>query len=192
MLARATFSPSLADAGINVRASKPKLAKKLPIFLLDLAKSFLRVIHEIHLVYDHNDMLDAKHAQQVGVTSALFAHAFVRAITRIAASALRRAGDHVLQKFLVPRRVDDDVLAPRGSKRNFGRIDRDVLFLLLKKRIEQKGKFKLHSFRRARLFYLFDLAFGQRTGVMQNAADQRGLSMIDVTDEDDAQLWRNV
>jgi hypothetical protein len=167
---------------------QPKLAKKLSIFLLNLAEPFLRVVHEIHLVYDDNDMLDAKHAQQVGVTSALFPHPFVRTDHKDRCVRSRCASNHVLQEFLVPRGINDGVLAPRRSKRNFGRIDCDVLFLLLKKRIEQKGKFKLHSLRGTRFLYLFDLPFGQRTGVVQNATDERGLSMVNMTDEDDAQL----
>ena len=79
----------------------------------------------------------------------------------MAASALDAAGNHVLEKLFVPGRVDDDVLPPRGAKRNLRRVDRDVLRLLLEQSIEQKGVFEFHSFRGASLLYGCDLPFGQ-------------------------------
>ena len=95
------------------------------------------------------------------MAAALFAHTFVRADYEDRCVSPRRAGDHVLQKFLVPRRIDDGVTAARCSKRNLGRIDGDVLLLLLEKRIEQEREFKLHPLSRAGLLYLFDLPLGQ-------------------------------
>ena len=86
------------------------------------------------------------------------------------------------------RRIDDGVTAARCSKGNLGRIDGDVLLLLLKQCIEQEREFKLHPFSRAGLLYLFDLAFGERAGVMQDAPNQRRLAMVNVTDENDTQL----
>jgi hypothetical protein len=88
----------------------------------------------------------------------------------------------------VSRGVNDGVFASRRSKWNFGCIDRDVLLLFLKKSIEQKGEFKLHSLPGTCFLYLFDLPFGQRTGVMQNATDERGLSMVNMTNENDLEL----
>ena len=85
-------------------------------------------------------------------------------------------------------RIDDRVFASRRSKRDFGCINCDVLFLLLKKGIEQKSEFKSHSLRCACLLYLFDFAFGQRTCVVQDATDQRGLAMIDMTNKNDLEL----
>jgi len=84
------------------------------------------------------------------------------------------------------RRVDDDVVAARGPKRNLRRVDRDVLFLLLEQGVEQKREFEFHSFRRASLFDHVHLPIGQRIGVMQDATDEGGLSVIDVAHEDDA------
>src|SRR5207245_1356194 len=39
-------------------------------------------------------------------------------------------------------------------------------------------------------FYLLNLAFRKRAGVMQNATDQRGLPVIDMADENDAERRR--
>ena len=85
------------------------------------------------------------------------------------------------------RRVDDRVLPARGPKRNFGCIDRNVLFLLLEQRIEQKGIFKFYPLSRARLLHHLDLPCRQRVRILQNPADERGFSMIDVPDEHDLQ-----
>ena len=123
-----------------------KLAKKLPIFLLDLAKSLLRVVRRDPSCSRRPRYLpDAEHAQQISVPPALLAHAFVRGDDQDRRIRARRAGDHVLQKFLVPWRIDDDVMAPRCSKRNLRRIDRDVLLLLFEKRIEQKSDIRTAS-----------------------------------------------
>ena len=162
--------------------------KKLPIVLLDLAKSFFREIHKIHFVHNHNDLVDAEHAEQISVAPALFAHAFVCADNKDRCVRSRRARDHVLQKFLVPRRIDDRVTAACCSKRNLGGVDGDVLLLFLEKRIEQKREFKLHPFGCAGVLYFFDLPFRQRAGVVENAPDERGLAVIHMTDEDDAEL----
>ena len=128
-------------------------------------------IRQIHLVHDHDEMPDSKHAEQIGVPPALFAHAFVGADHQDGGVGARRAGDHVLQEFLVSRRVDDDVFASRRSKRNLGRVDRDVLILLFEQRVEQKSEFKFHSLRRARFLHHLDLAFRERIGVVQNPTD---------------------
>ena len=104
-------------------------------------------------------MLDAKHAQQVGVTPALFTHPFVRADHKDRGIRSGCTCDHVLQKFLMPRRVDNGVTAPRRSKRNLCGVDGDVLLLLFEQCIEQEGEFKRHPFSSAGFFHLLDFSF---------------------------------
>ena len=165
-----------------------EFAKKFAILLFDLAKAFLRVMYEVHFVYDHNRLLNTKHAEQISVAAALFAHPFVPVDCEDRCVCPRCAGDHVLQKLLVPRCIDDGVTAAPGTKRNLRRIDRDILFLLLEQRVKQEREFKLHRFGRAGLFYLVDLAFGERAGVVQDPSNQRRLAMVNVTDENNTQL----
>ena len=43
----------------------------------------------------------------------------------------RRAADHILKEFNMPRRVDDDVIAFSGLKKTAGRINGDALRLLV-------------------------------------------------------------
>src|SRR5205823_14804599 len=53
--------------------------------------------------------------------------------------------------------------------------------------IEKKGKLELHVFRGAGALHLFKFPFRQRISVAQDATDEGGLAMVDVTNEDDAQ-----
>ena len=164
-----------------------KVYKKLSVFAFNLRKSLLRKLCEIHFVDDDDQLLDPEQTQQIRVAPALFAHPFVRCDHENGCIGARRARDHVLQKFLVTRCVDDDVVAARGPKRNLRCVDRDVLFLLLEQGVEQKREFKFHPFRRARLFDHVDLSVGQRIGVVQDATNERGLAVIYVAHEDDFQ-----
>ncbi len=126
------------------RGSRSERGEELPIFALDLAKGRFRISRQVHLVNHHHDLPDAEQTQQISVSPTLLAHAFVRRDDEDGRVRARRAGDHVLEEFLVPRRVDDDVLPLRRAKRNLRRVDRDVLRLLFEQRIEQKGIFELH------------------------------------------------
>ena len=74
---------------------QPEFLKKFPILLLNLAKSFFGVIHKVHFVYDHDQILDTEHAQQISVPAALFADAFVCADYEYGCVRPRRAGDHI-------------------------------------------------------------------------------------------------
>ena len=84
--------------------------------------------------------------------------------------------------------INDRVTASQRSKGNLCRVDRDVLFLLFEQRIEQKSKLKFHPFRRARLLHHLDFSLRQGVRVLQNPADQRGLAMINMTDENNLQM----
>jgi hypothetical protein len=163
-----------------------KIDEELAVFALDLRESLLRKLCQIHFVDDDDQLADPEQTQQIGVPPALFAHPFVCCDHENGCIGARRARDHVFQKFLVARRVDDDVVAARRPKRNLRRVDRDVLFLLLEQSIEQKRELKFHSFRRASLLHHVHLSVGQRIGVVQDATDERGLSVIDVAGENDA------
>ena len=126
--------------------------------------------------------------EQIAVPPRLLAHAFIRRDEQHRGIRAGRAGDHVLQELLVARRVDDDVGARGRLELNLRRVDRDVLLLLLEQRIEQEGVLELHPLLADSRLDLLDLAVGQRLGVVENATDERGLAVIDVADEDDAEM----
>jgi hypothetical protein len=86
----------------------------------------------------------------------------------------------------VTRSVNDDVAATRRPKRDLCCVNRDVLFLLFEQCIQHEREFKFHPFSRAGFPDLVDLAFGKRSGVMQNPPDERRFAMINVPDENDA------
>ena len=128
--------------------------------------------------------------EQLSVPAALLAHAFIRRDHHHRRIGAGRPGDHVLQEFLMTRRVDDDVVTPGAPKLNLRRIDRDVLLLLLRERIEHKGVFERLALRRARLAEALSiLPSGSESVSSQNPADQRRLAVIDMTDENDLQTW---
>ncbi len=69
-----------------------------------------------------------------------------------------------------------------------GRIDGDALLLFFKKRIEQEGVLELFALLPANGLHLFQLAIRERTGVGIETAQQGGLAVIDVPDNDDVQI----
>jgi hypothetical protein len=59
--------------------------------------------------------------------------------------------------------------------------------LFFEQGIEKKGKLELHVFRGAGALHLLKFPFRQRISVAQDATDEGGLAMVDVTNEDDTQ-----
>ena len=55
------------------------------------------------------------------------------------------AGHHVLDEFLVPGRVDDDVFALRGAEPDLARVDGDVLVALGLQRVHEVGELERHA-----------------------------------------------
>jgi hypothetical protein len=119
------------------------------------------------------------------MSPALLTHSFIRRDHHYRSVGIRRTGDHILKELLMPWRVDDDIIAARTSELDLGRIDRDVLLLLLGKSIKDKGVFKSSALVQTCPSEPFDLSFRQRSGLSQETADHGRLPVIDVTYEDD-------
>ena len=98
------------------------------------------------------------------------------------------AGHHVLQELLVAGGVDDRVGTLLGAEEDARGINRDILLLFLDQGVEQKSIFELHAFGGTVLTDLFDLTVRQGVGVVEEAADEGGLAVVDVTDDDDVHL----
>ena len=81
-------------------------------------------------------------------------------------------------------------MAARGAERNLRGVDGDVLRLFLQKSVEQESKFEFHPFRGAGLLDLLRSCPPEANGVVQDPADQSGLAMIDMADEDDLEARR--
>ena len=145
-------------------------------------------IDAVHLVDDDRDLLDAEQMQQIAVPPGLVAHAFERVDDQHRAVGLRGAGDHVAQEFGVAGRVDQHDVARAGAEADLRGVDGDALVALGLQRVEQERPFERHAAPRADGLQHFELALGQAAGLVQQAADQRGLAVIDMADDDDADL----
>ena len=86
------------------------------------------------------------------------------------------------------RGVDDRVGALLRAEEDARGIDGDVLFLLFDQGVEEEGVFELHAFDGTVLTNLLDLAVRQGVGVVEETADEGGLAVVDVADDDDVHL----
>ena len=154
----------------------------------DLLEALGAEIDPVHLVDDNRDLFDAEKMQQIAVAPGLVADAFQRVDDQDRAVRLRGAGDHVAQEFGVAGRVDQHHVARHGAETDLGGVDGDALVALGLQRIEQERPFERHAAAGADRFQHFELALGQAAGFMQQAADQGRLAVIDMADDDDADL----
>ena len=154
----------------------------------DLLEAIGAEIDAVHLVDDDRDLLDAEQMQQIAVAPGLVAHAFQRVDDQHRGVGLRGAGDHVAQEFGVAGRVDQHDVARAGAEADLRGVDGDALVALGLQRIQQERPFERHAAPRADRLQHFQLAVGQAAGLVQQAADQRRLAVIDMADDDDADL----
>ena len=101
----------------------------MAVFAFDLAEARFGIIDEVHFVDHDEELPHTEQAQQIGVALRLFLHAFIGGDHKHGRVRIRRAGDHVFQKFLVTGRIDNHVIPFRGFERNLSGIDGDVLLL---------------------------------------------------------------
>ena len=97
--------------GMKTFGSRPMVVSQARYSRFDLVEPLLAVVLEVHLVHQHRDLADAQQVEQVAVAAGVFLHAFVRVDEQQRRLGTGGAGDHVLEKLLVARRVDDHVLA---------------------------------------------------------------------------------
>ncbi len=100
-----------------------------------------------------------------------------------------RPGNHVLDEFAMAGRVDDDVVAQLAAKPDLRGIYGDALVALRLKGIHQKGPLKGHAPALAHRLDGLQLAVRQRARVVEQAAHQRRLAVIDMADDDDAKRF---
>src|SRR4029078_6263796 len=93
-----------------------------------------------------------------------------------------RPGDHVLEKFFMPRRIDDDVVPALPTEKCPRRIDRDALLLFFKKRIEQERVLEFLSLLPTDRLNLLKLPIRQRPRVGVETPQQSGLSVVHMPD----------
>ena len=98
-----------------------------------------------------------------------------------------RTRNHVLQEFLVSRRIDNQIRARLGAEPNLRRINGNALVPFGLKRIHDKRPFERHAALVANRLQILDLALGQRPSFTQDAPNQGGLTVVHMTDDDDTE-----
>jgi hypothetical protein len=68
-----------------------------------------------------------------------------------------------------------------------GGVDGDVLLLLFEEGVEEEGVFKVHALGLGGGLDLGDFSIWKRVGVVEDASDEGGFTVVYVADEDDAQ-----
>ena len=165
---------------------QPQTRKVAADLGLDLAEPRRVEGDAVHLVDDDRDLPHPEQVQEIAVPAGLIAHAFARIDDQHGRVGLRGAGDHVAQKLGVARRIDEDDVARGGAEADLAGIDGDALIALGLQRVEQERPFERHAAPRADRLERVELAVGQVAGLVQQAADQGRLAVIDVADDDDA------
>ena len=151
-----------------------------------IASKVFRAIHQVHLVDDDDDLADAEQVQQEGVGARLLLDALAGVDQHDRRVGAGGTGDHVLDELAMARRVDDGVVALRRLEPDLRGVDGDALVALRLERVHQEGPFERHAAPLAHRLDLLQLAVGQRAGVVEQAADQGRLAMVDMADDDDA------
>jgi hypothetical protein len=160
----------------------------LRVGLADLVVARLGESHRVHLVDDHSDLPDAQQMQEETVEARLLLDALAGVDQHQRGVGARRARDHVLDEFTVPGRVDDHVVARRRAQPDLGGIDGDALVALGLEGIHEERPFEGHAAPLAHRLDGLELALGQRAGIVDQATDEGRLAVIDMADDDDAQL----
>jgi hypothetical protein len=164
------------------------LGGEFEVIGLDLLVGFLRVVDEIHLVDGDDQVRNADQRSQFRVTPGLRQHALARIDQDDREVCRGSGGDHVARVLLVARGVGDDVLARAGREVAVGDVDGDALFALGLQAVgEQRQVDGGHA---ALLRGLFDGGQGvgeDGLGVVQQAADQRALAVVDAAAGQEAQ-----
>lgn len=157
--------------------------------LVDLAGHFLEavlgVVDQVHLVDRDHDVVEAEQVQDVAVAAGLLLDPFLGIDHQDGGIGRGGTGDHVLQKLLMARRVDDDVGAGRGLEEDLGCVDGDALVALGLQGVEHERPFHRHPAPVGHGLHRFHLAVGQGAGVVQHAADQGRLAVVHMADDDE-------
>ena len=85
-------------------------------------------------------------------------------------------------------RVDQDHVARAGAEADLRGVDGDALVALSLQRVQQERPFERHAAPCADGFEHFQLAIGQAAGLVQQPSDQRRFAVVDMADDDDADL----
>src|SRR4051794_27183952 len=112
---------------------------------------------------------------------ALFPRALVRRDHDQRGISTGRARNHILEELLMAGRIDDHVVASRRPKLDLGRIDGDILLLLLRQGIENERVFETPALCGAARSERVDFSLRQRTCLLQDSPYYGRLPVVDMT-----------
>ena len=154
----------------------------------DLVEARLAPVDEIHLVHGDEHV---RHAQELGdreVPARLRDDALARVDEQDGRVRGRGAGDHVARVLLVPGAVGEDEAAPRREERAVGDVDRDALLALGAQAVrEQREVERAAAAAGGHVADVLELVVGDLARVVQQAADQRRLAVVDGAEGGQAQ-----
>jgi hypothetical protein len=145
---------------------------------LDLPEAVLVPVDEIHLVHARDHVLDAELGRQVRVPARLLEHAVAGVDEHDGEVGGRRAGDHVARVADVAGGVGDDERALGRGEEAVRDVDRDALLALGAQPVGEARQVDLG---------VGHLVGHQRLGVVEQAADQRRLAVVDRPGRGEAQ-----
>ena len=147
-------------------------------------KNRLWLSHAVHLVDHDNNPHDAEEPQQHGVAASLFTDAFGRIHNQDGGTGFSSAGYHMAQKTFMAGRIDNSELPHTGFQENARGINGHTLIALGLHGVHQEGGLEFDTTPLATGDNLLEAAIGERIGVRQQAADQRGFAMINMAGKD--------
>jgi len=156
----------------------------------DAVEDLRREGHEVHLVDGDHEVADADQRGEIAVAPRLRLHAVAGVDENDRDVGGRRAGDHVARVLGMARRVGDDELASAGREIAVGDVDGDALLALGRKTVDQQGKVDpgaVDVLPPGRRLHGRELALADQLGIVEQAADERALAVVDVAAGNEAQ-----
>ena len=145
----------------------------------DLVEAGFGPTHQIHLVDRDHQVRDPQQRGQVGVTAGLFDDSLAGIDQHDRQIRRRGARDHVAGVLHMARGVGHDELAPRRGEVAVGDIDGDALLALGPESVGQVGEVDLAATSDVGgTLQRLQLILHDRLGVVEQPADERGLSIV--------------
>ncbi|GAB10532.1 hypothetical protein GOARA_058_00150 [Gordonia araii NBRC 100433] len=154
------------------------LQRQFVEFGAQLSEPLGGVVHQIDLVHRGDDVRHPDERGDPRVPPRLALHAVPRVDQHDRDVGVRRTGERVARVALVSRGVGEDVAAVIGGEEPVRDVDRDALFAFAAQPVRERGQVKLPLVVGDRV----DVIGRQAPGVVQDAADQRRLAVIDASD----------
>jgi hypothetical protein len=157
---------------------------------LDPLENVLIEVHQIHLVDGYDDVLDAQQRGDEAVALGLSLHAIAGIDQNDRQVAGGRPGGHVAGVLLVAGGIGNDELALRRGEITVGHIDGDALLTLGLQAIDQQRQIDVLASGTDLLRIAsngLQMILIDHLRVMQQAADQRALAVVDVAAGEETQ-----